>query len=368
MKEYHPRISAQEFTKWYDSANLTYRIKFETILEDKLRAISIANEKELQAFFLQKKLNLSALEIQELSIQKNYIESGVYLIDPLFLYLFCVNFCPHLLEQLAPSPVPQDRGMYPSLEPKKSGNIAHALAFIALVIVKAAAILSGIYPLERIYQACRHLLTGKKPFKGLLQLGGAGGGAYGGFLAGSILGAAAGSIIPGLGTAIGGVLGGIVGALIGASVGTLISKYVGKAIMAGKFIVNKIKDAPTDSLVSLTNPGKYHISPEGLWRMTADAENVHVHTSTKLTYQFMREIRAIKNSDLLANLPFTDARAKKNRLNEYIAALKDGRLIVTAEAIYTLGFFGQPCIFMSAELKNNLSQVNAAALLPVPKY
>lgn len=201
--------------------------------------------------------------------------------------------------------------------------------------------------------------------KGIFRLGGAGAGGCGGFIAGGILGSMFGSVVPIVGTAIGGIIGSVIGLGVGMLVGYHSTKQAARGARA---IVSITSEKKLDGReVSLTNPLKYNISNNVLTNVNQTlATDTQTTTSDQVAYHFMKQLRAAKNASILRKIPYTDSKAKKEKLNQYISAVKKGSLAVGTDGQIYAKENGKYTLFLTQHQINNLLKAKSTDIKDLP--
>jgi hypothetical protein len=226
-----------------------------------------------------------------------------------------------------------------------NGHILMVAILIGSAII--SAIVSAAYAIKKTFNAIRNLAKGEKPLKSIFRLSG--------IAVGAAVGATIGSAVPVIGTAVGAVFGSILMATIAAGIGAFATKYIAKGIAAIVSILAPTHDESDGRKVSLTNPGKYHLSKKQFESLQAQWGNTNKQTSYTAIYDLMNELRKAKNKfPVSGSIPGTNARDKKDIINEYIRGLKDGRLLVDqAGDVYQMAN-NESTLFMSKQERNYL--------------
>ncbi len=202
--------------------------------------------------------------------------------------------------------------------------IAGGMFLIVLNVWLAPTAIVALYPLKKIWNAGRNLLSRHtKKVRSIYRLLGIGGGAYAGGIYGSTIGAAFGSVlipIPGAGTLAGSVIGGIIGAVLAGTGGALLTKYTAKRI--SKLVYGD------------TNPDKWSLTQNQAKKISEKQNAQGKRVSPAVVLQTMDAVAAAKKESqgFFGSTPWTPDHQEKESLNHLLKEIKDGQFTARGEA------------------------------------
>ncbi len=185
-----------------------------------------------------------------------------------------------------------------------------------------------LYPLKKMFNAGRNILfRHTKRGRSLGRLIGIGISGYIGVSQGAAVGAAFGSVVlPGVGTVAGSLLGALIGAVIGGNIGALITKYVAKRL--------------SELVYEDTNPDKWTLTLNQAVEMSQKVTSIQeIETpaspqpknspnkvSLSVVLRAMDAVDAAKKQTQgLGNIPGTLVRERKNKFNDLLEKIKNGK-------------------------------------------
>jgi len=188
-----------------------------------------------------------------------------------------------------------------------------------------------LYPLKKMFNAGRNILfRHTKRGRSLGRLIGIGISGYIGVSQGAAVGAAFGSVVlPGVGTVAGSLLGALIGAVIGGNIGALITKYVAKRL--------------SELVYEDTNPDKWTLTLNQAVEMSQKVTSIQeIETpaspqpknspnkvSLSVVLRAMDAVDAAKKQTQgLGNIPGTLVRERKNKFNDLLEKIKNGKFDV----------------------------------------